>query len=70
MGEGEMIRGVPGIWYCCDMLTSAQLEARDGETEPLAVPLVFPPGRTTEKPRMKLMALAGTRWDFAWVPGI
>lgn len=29
---GEMIRGVPGVWYCCDMARRAQKEWNGGST--------------------------------------
>lgn len=65
-----MIRGVPGIWYSCDMLASAQVEGRDGDKRLLVVPLVFPLGSTTGRSRTKPTELNGTRWDFAFAPGL
>lgn len=42
-----MIRGVPGIWYSCDMLATAQVEESDGDRRLLVVPRVFPLENTT-----------------------
>lgn len=29
---GEMIRGVPGVWYCCDMARKVGKEGKGGST--------------------------------------
>lgn len=32
VGVGEMIRGVPGVWYCCDMARRVGKEGKGGST--------------------------------------
>ena len=32
VGVGEMIRGVPGVWYCCDMARKTGKERKGGST--------------------------------------
>lgn len=32
VGVGEMIRGVPGVWYCCDIARKAGKEGKGGST--------------------------------------
>ena len=54
VGEGEMTRGVPGVWYCCDMARRAGKEWKGGST------------RLEPKPEEKLFITEGVIAKIEW----